>query len=329
MENQSQACYGRKMLKMWLLFGTCVLQAEQSGAFIGVGLEVGRANKQVVGERNGQVFQVPSGTVVQSASYVPGHGSDECVEGNCKAVWTPGVNGVMNSTNATNYGRNQPMFGLNVLAGYKQFFGKKKWFGLRYYGFFDYGHSNFSNATAANRVSVFYLNNDKVDMYTYGAGIDALFDIINKKKFAIGLFVGVQFAGNSWTSNKTGYYNQGFVIGTVSGQCAYIPEGNVNPCNPSAHLTNPVGTTGVVNPASLISTGPLAHRINSTHFQFLVDVGLRTNFIKHHGVEFGIKIPTIPNMYYKGNTTKGGDLYTLTETFRRQYSMYLRYIYSF
>ncbi|GMB91075.1 outer membrane protein [Helicobacter ailurogastricus] len=327
MNTQGQAYVGRKGLQIGLLLGVCALQAEQSGAFIGVGLEIGRANKEVVGEKNGQVFQVPSGTVVQTASYAPGHESDQCVKGNCKAVWTSGVNGWMQSSNATNYGRNQPMFGLNVLAGYKQFFGKKKWFGLRYYGFFDYGHSNFSNATAANRVSVFYLNNDKVDMYTYGAGIDALFDIINKKKFAFGLFVGVQFAGNSWTSNKTGYYNKGFVIGTVPGQCAYIPDSG-NPCD-GKPLSGPVGTTGEINPASLISTGPLAHRINSTHFQFLVNVGLRTNIIKHHGVEFGIKIPTIANLYYKGSATKGGNLYTLSETFRRQYSMYLRYIYNF
>ncbi|WP_121022341.1 outer membrane protein [Helicobacter vulpis] len=328
MNTQGHAYVGRKGLQIGLLLGVCALQAEQSGAFIGVGLEIGRANKEIVGEKNGQVFQVPDGTVKLSAAKPDPNpdvvGGNECAPDNCKAMWSGHT---MTSTNATNYGRNQPMFGLNVLAGYKQFFGKKKWFGLRYYGFFDYGHSNFSNATAANRVSVFYLNNDKVDMYTYGAGIDALFDIINKKKFAFGLFVGVQFAGNSWTSNKTDYYNKGFVIGTVPGQCAYVPDSG-NPCDGTTPA-NPTGTTGEINPASLISTGPLTSHINNTHFQFLVNVGLRTNIIKHHGVEFGIKIPTLPSLYYKGSATKGGNLYTLSETFRRQYSMYLRYIYNF
>ncbi|WP_269473616.1 outer membrane protein [Helicobacter suis] len=302
------------------------MSAENSAAFIGVGLEVGRANKEVVGEKNGQLFQVPQGTVVLSASKPDANqvGGDQCVQGNCKAVWSSET---MLSSNANNPGRNQPMFGLNVLAGYKQFFGKKKWFGLRYYGFFDYGHSNFSNATASNRVSVFYLNDAKVDMYTYGAGIDMLFNIINKTKFVFGLFIGSQFAGNSWTSNKANYFNQGYVIGTVPGECAYIPDSD-NPCNGPTPTTD-IGTSGNINPASLKTTGPLKHSINSTHFQFLVNVGLRTNIIKHHGVEFGIKIPTLPSLYYKGSAWKSNNLYTLQETFRRQYSMYLRYIYSF
>nr|WP_163499464.1 outer membrane protein [Helicobacter suis] len=317
---------GCKLIGFFLGVCTLSLPAENSAAFIGVGLEVGRANKEVVGEKNGQLFQVPQGSVVLSASNPDSSqvGGDQCVPGNCKALWS---NKTMLSSNANNPGRNQPMFGLNVLAGYKQFFGKKKWFGLRYYGFFDYGHSNFSNATASNRVSVFYLNDDKVDMYTYGAGIDMLFNIINKDKFVFGLFIGSQFAGNSWTSNKVSYFNQGYVIGTVPGQCAYIPDSD-NPCNGSTPTAD-IGTNGEINPASLKTTGPLKHSINNTHFQFLVNVGLRTNIIKHHGVEFGIKIPTLPSLYYKASAWKGNNLYTLQETFRRQYSMYLRYIYSF
>ncbi|WP_187915823.1 SabA family sialic acid-binding adhesin, partial [Helicobacter pylori] len=47
---------------------------------------------------------------------------------------------------------NGAMNGLGVQAGYKQFFGKKKRWGLRYYGFFDYNHayikSNFFNSAS-------------------------------------------------------------------------------------------------------------------------------------------------------------------------------------
>nr|WP_235853033.1 outer membrane protein [Helicobacter labacensis] len=318
---------------MWLFLGLCALgHAEKNAPFVGISLEVGRADKKLVGEKNGHLFQVPQGTVKLSAAKpdtgydngVPTVGANDCNPGNCKAEWTDLT---MLSNNATNSGRNQPMFGLGVIAGYKQFFGKKKWFGLRYYGFFDYGHSNFSNATASNYTSVFYLNHDKVDMYTYGVGTDMLFNIINKDKLDLGFFVGVQFAGNSWTTNKVSRLNQGYLIGTVDGECAYIPDSG-NPCQ--ANYNGPaVGTNGAINPASLITTGPLKSHVNSTHFQFLVNVGIRTNIIQHHGVEFGIKIPTLPNLYYKGSTNKNGDLYTLSETFRRQYSMYLRYIYSF
>ncbi|WP_367685374.1 SabA family sialic acid-binding adhesin, partial [Helicobacter pylori] len=57
---------------------------------------------------------------------------------------------------------NGAMNGLGVQVGYKQFFGEKKRWGLRYYGFFDYNHayikSNFFNSAS--------------DVWTYGVGSD-------------------------------------------------------------------------------------------------------------------------------------------------------------
>ncbi|WP_104683172.1 outer membrane protein [Helicobacter felis] len=334
--------------------GTGLLPAEKNAGFIGISLQVGRADKKLVGEKNGSVFQIPQGTVTLSAAkpepayqngkFTGNTGNNDCSPGNCKAVWDTKAN--MASDNAKtpqgaeNPGRNAPMFGLGVIAGYKQFFGKKKWFGLRYYGFFDYGHSNFTNATASNYTSVFFLNDDKVDMYTYGAGTDMLFNIINKDKFSLGFFLGVQFAGNTWSSNKVSRLKQGYLIGFVPNQCAYVPDSG-NPCA-SSYSGGAVGTNGDINPASLITTGRLTSHVQSTHFQFLVNVGIRTNIIEHHGVEFGIKIPTIPLLYYQGSANKTSSQsnatcpsgsctgkYTLNETFRRQYSMYLRYIYNF
>ncbi len=67
---------------------------------------------------------------------------------------------------------NGAMNGLGVQVGYKQFFGKKRTWGLRYYGFFDYNHayikSNFFNSAS--------------DVWTYGVGSDLLFNFINDKK---------------------------------------------------------------------------------------------------------------------------------------------------
>ncbi|WP_390497047.1 outer membrane protein, partial [Helicobacter pylori] len=60
---------------------------------------------------------------------------------------------------------NGALNGLGVQVGYKQFFGEKKRWGLRYYGFFDYNHayikSNFFNSAS--------------DVWTYGVGSDLLF----------------------------------------------------------------------------------------------------------------------------------------------------------
>ncbi|RKU90576.1 outer membrane protein, partial [Helicobacter pylori] len=102
-----------------------------------------------------------------------------------------------------------------------------------------------------------------------------------------------------------------------------------------------------INPNSVYATGKLNAKVNHTIFQFLVNVGIRTNIFEHHGIEFGIKIPTLPNHFFKGSTTirakKQGPLengqpttitgaetnFSLTQTLRRQYSMYLRYVYTF
>ncbi|WP_390401226.1 outer membrane protein, partial [Helicobacter pylori] len=96
---------------------------------------------------------------------------------------------------------NGAMNGLGVQAGYKQFFGKKKRWGLRYYGFFDYNHayikSNFFNSAS--------------DVWTYGVGSDLLFNFINDKKtnflgknnhFSMGLFGGIALAGTSWLNSQ-------------------------------------------------------------------------------------------------------------------------------
>ncbi|WP_120945240.1 MULTISPECIES: outer membrane protein [Helicobacter] len=94
------------------------------------------------------------------------------------------------------------MQGLGISVGYKHFLGKKKWFGFRYYGFFDYGHAVFganalTNLGTSSNPSYSTVAN-LTDMFTYGGGIDTLYDIINKDSATFGLFFGVAIAGNSW-----------------------------------------------------------------------------------------------------------------------------------
>ncbi|KMZ47986.1 SabA family sialic acid-binding adhesin, partial [Helicobacter pylori] len=96
---------------------------------------------------------------------------------------------------------NGALNGLGVQVGYKQFFGEKKRWGLRYYGFFDYNHayikSNFFNSAS--------------DVWTYGVGSDLLFNFINDKntnflgknnKISVGLFGGIALAGTSWLNSQ-------------------------------------------------------------------------------------------------------------------------------
>ncbi len=181
---------------------------------------------------------------------------------------------------------NGALNGFGVQAGYKQFFGEKKRWGLRYYGFFDYNHayikSNFFNSAS--------------DVWTYGVGSDLLFNFINDKKtnflgknnhFSMGLFGGIALAGTSWLNSQ--FVN----LKTIS---------NV-----------------------------YSAKVNTANFQFLFNLGLRTNLARpkkkdshhaaQHGMELGVKIPTINTNYYSFLDTK--------LEYRRLYSVYLNYVFAY
>ncbi len=181
---------------------------------------------------------------------------------------------------------NGAMNGLGVQVGYKQFFGEKKRWGLRYYGFFDYNHayikSNFFNSAS--------------DVWTYGVGSDLLFNFINDKntnflgknnQISVGLFGGIALAGTSWLNSQ--FVN----LKTIS---------NV-----------------------------YSAKVNTANFQFLFNLGLRTNLARpkkkdshhaaQHGMELGVKIPTINTNYHSFLDTK--------LEYRRLYSVYLNYVFAY
>ncbi len=163
---------------------------------------------------------------------------------------------------------NGAMNGVGVQLGYKQFFGKNKFFGIRYYAFFDYNHayikSNFFNSAS--------------NVFTYGAGSDLLLNLINggsnqNRKISFGIFGGIALAGTTWLNSQ---------------------------------FVNLKTTTSIYSA-----------KINNTNFQFLFNTGLRLQGI-HHGVELGVKIPTINTNYY---SFMGAKL-----AFRRLYSVYFNYV---
>ncbi|MFB1283554.1 Hop family adhesin SabA [Helicobacter pylori] len=178
---------------------------------------------------------------------------------------------------------NGAMNGLGVQVGYKQFFGKKKAFGLRYYGFFDYNHGYIKSS--------FF--NSSSDIWTYGGGSDLLYNFLNDKatkknnKLSVGLFGGIQLAGTTWLNSQY------------------------------------VNLTAFNNPYSA--------KVNASNFQFLFNLGLRTNLAMkkkkdsehsaQHGMELGVKIPTINTNYYSFLDTK--------LEYRRLYSVYLNYVFAY
>ncbi|MDU9761190.1 Hop family adhesin SabA [Helicobacter pylori] len=178
---------------------------------------------------------------------------------------------------------NGALNGLGVQVGYKQFFGKKKAFGLRYYGFFDYNHGYIKSS--------FF--NSSSDVWTYGGGSDLLYNFLNDKatkknnKLSVGLFGGIQLAGTTWLNSQY------------------------------------VNLTAFNNPYSA--------KVNASNFQFLFNLGLRTNLAMkkkkdsehsaQHGMELGVKIPTINTNYYSFLGTQ--------LQYRRLYSVYLNYVFAY
>ncbi|GAA9087778.1 outer membrane beta-barrel protein [Helicobacter pylori] len=65
---------------------------------------------------------------------------------------------------------NGAMNGIGVQIGYKQFFGEKRRWGLRYYGFFDYNHAYIKSS--------FF--NSASDVFTYGVGTDVLYKLYQR-----------------------------------------------------------------------------------------------------------------------------------------------------
>ncbi|GAA8547370.1 outer membrane beta-barrel protein [Helicobacter pylori] len=177
---------------------------------------------------------------------------------------------------------NGAMNGIGVQIGYKQFFGEKRRWGLRYYGFFDYNHAYIKSS--------FF--NSASDVFTYGVGTDVLYNFINDKatknsKISFGVFGGIALAGTSWLNSQ------------------YVNLATFN------NFYNA--------------------KMNVANFQFLFNLGLRMNLAKNkkkasdhaaqHGVELGVKIPTINTNYY---SLLGTQL-----QYRRLYSVYLNYVFAY
>ncbi|WP_187950360.1 Hop family adhesin BabA [Helicobacter pylori] len=181
---------------------------------------------------------------------------------------------------------NGAMNGIGIQVGYKQFFGQKRKWGARYYGFFDYNHA-FIKSSFFNSAS---------DVWTYGFGADALYNFISDKatnflgknnKLSVGLFGGIALAGTSWLNSE------------------YVNLATVN---------------NVYNA-----------KLNVANFQFLFNMGVRMNLarpkkkgsdhVAQHGIELGVKIPTINTNYY---SFMGAEL-----KYRRLYSVYLNYVFAY
>ncbi|EKE80651.1 outer membrane protein [Helicobacter pylori] len=182
--------------------------------------------------------------------------------------------------------------GLGVQVGYK-WVGKHeetKWFGFRWGLFYDLSASLYGQKESQS-----------VIISTYGTYMDLLLNAYNGNKFFAGFNLGIAFAG---------------VYDKVSNELLYQ--------------------------ALLLDT--FGGKVDPNGFQFLVNLGVRLGN-KHNQFGFGIKIPTYYfNHYYSMNniSNNSGDVLKVLRfleyginsllyqvDFRRNYSVYFNYTYSF
>ncbi|PDW88478.1 outer membrane protein [Helicobacter pylori] len=182
--------------------------------------------------------------------------------------------------------------GLGVQAGYK-WVGKHeetKWFGFRWGLFYDLSASLYGPKESQS-----------VIISTYGTYMDLLFNAYNGDKFFAGFNLGIAFAG-VYDKLSDALLYQALLLDTFGG------------------------------------------KVEPNGFQFLVDLGVRLGN-KRNQFGFGIKIPTYYfNHYYSMNniSNNSGDVLKVLRfleyginsllyqvDFRRNYSVYFNYTYSF
>ncbi|WP_120946184.1 outer membrane protein [Helicobacter labacensis] len=196
------------------------------------------------------------------------------------------------------------LFGADIQFGYKQFFGKKRRFGLRYYGMF----SGQGGSYIMKSPSWLFNTIGKAANLFYGVGVDAIYNFYEKNGYNLGVFAGVMIGGSSWLMG-TGY---------SAGSCAYT--NNNNQCTTMNEQYQEMAKADKVYGKTNFSP---------TFVQFIINIGFRTNFTKHQGVEVGVRIPTINDPYYteKDTLDNGGDKWNLT--FRRTIAIFANYVYNF
>ncbi|WQS19412.1 outer membrane beta-barrel protein [Helicobacter pylori] len=193
----------------------------------------------------------------QKDAFMSVHKNIQTAVAQAQATYTPSV------INTNNYGQ---MYGVDAMAGYKWFFGKKKRFGFRSYGYYSYNHANLS--FVGSQLGIME-GASQVNNFTYGVGFDALYNFYESKE---------------------GYNTAGLFLGFGLGGDSFIVQGE-SYLKSQMHICN--------------DTAGCSASMNTSYFQMPVEFGFRSNFSKHSGIEVGLKLPLFTNQFYKERGVDG------------------------
>ncbi|GMB96119.1 outer membrane protein [Helicobacter sp. NHP22-001] len=186
---------------------------------------------------------------------------------------------------------NGAMNGFGFLIGQKFFF-KLPHAKTKWLGVRYYGFLDYGFSDLGPQLSVdpIYDGNVRLSMVAYGIGADIMGNFIDRKNASVGVFGGFAIGGNAWQVNKP----------TLDAWKEAILH-----ADPNAKL------------------GGLPHHGN---FNVWLNFGFRTNIYKHNGLELGVKLPMLVNPFFPSKSANTNWLYY---SLKRDYSVYLRYLYTF
>lgn len=199
---------------------------------------------------------------------------------------------------------NLETYGVNagIVGGYKAFF--TSWFGLRAYANLNFIHT--LNEEMIREADGSSLSTDQaISALNYGVNLDLLFNVLAFQQANLGLFVGAGLGANTFFASNA--------IDAAKKKIGANPNFDLLPEALQGQLNNDIKDNKAY-----------------TGFDAWVNVGVRTNFLEHHGIEVVAKVPFVGTTVY--DKTLGNPTVASTNGSIKLYNPWnvsVRYIYSF
>lgn len=199
---------------------------------------------------------------------------------------------------------NLETYGVNagIVGGYKAFF--TSWFGLRAYANLNFIHT--LNEEMIREADGSNLSTDQaISALNYGVNLDLLFNVLAFQQANLGLFVGAGLGANTFFASNA--------IDAAKKKIGANPDFGLLPTELQGQLNNDIKDNKAY-----------------TGFDAWVNVGIRTNFLEHHGIEVVAKVPFVGTTVY--DKTLGNPAVASTNGSIKLYNPWnvsVRYIYSF
>ncbi|WP_285651928.1 outer membrane beta-barrel protein [Helicobacter ailurogastricus] len=172
------------------------------------------------------------------------------------------------------------LYGGEIMLGYKQFFGKPRLFGLRYFAFAN-GMDGGYNYLTFDRHAQMTSATQNAATFFYGAGIDILSNFYDRGDHSLGVFVGGMIGGQSWLLGRA--------------YAAKLCQTQI-PSQPKDCVSADVVWKN--NAAIANSMGNDAKFYEMPSFQVAVQGGFRVQLSKHQSFEVGVRFPFLEHTYY-------------------------------